>query len=120
AAAPAAATTPANTSDPAAIAPAPTPPAQLADAARPLPDGPVYWCAVGDARTEIITEPSLARLCRRAPEMGPCQYERNACRRRGGTVLTGADIPVTPAVEAEYDRRVLRVTLNAEGRAAPR
>lgn len=62
--------------------------------------------------------PNVDALCRRHPEMGPCQYERNACRRRGGRVYTSIGEEVTAAVEAEYDRKVRRVTLQSDGAPA--
>jgi hypothetical protein len=38
--------------------------------------------------------------------MGPCQYERDQCRDKGGRVFTARNEEVTVAVEAEYDRVV--------------
>jgi hypothetical protein len=54
-----------------------------------FPPGPLYACVVGGARSAIDYEPRVEQLCRRHPEMGPCQYERNACRAKGGRVLHG-------------------------------
>ncbi len=54
-------------------------------------------------------------LCRRHPEMGPCKYERSTCRTRGGRVLTSKGEEVTAQVEADYERRVRRVRLQADG-----
>jgi hypothetical protein len=76
-----------------------------------LPPGPIYFCVVGAARSPIEFEPRVEALCRRHPEMGPCQYERNACRARGGRVFTSKDEEVTLAVEKAYDARVLRVRI---------
>ena len=36
----------------------------------------------------IEYEPRVEKLCRRHPEMGPCQYERESCRAQGGRVYT--------------------------------
>jgi hypothetical protein len=72
--------------------------------------GPLYFCDVGGERRAIEYEPRVDDLCRRHPEMSPCQYERNACRAGGGRVFTARAEEVTPAIEAEYDRSVRRVT----------
>ena len=45
--------------------------------------------------------------------MGPCQYERNACRRAGGRVYADDWTEITMATEAEYDKRVRRVQFKA-------
>jgi hypothetical protein len=76
-----------------------------------LPPGPIYFCVAGVDRAPIVFEPRVEALCRRHPEMGPCQYERNACRARGGRVFTSKDEEVTLAVEKAYDARVLRVRI---------
>jgi hypothetical protein len=76
-----------------------------------LPPGPIYVCDVGGARTPVEYPGSVEQLCRRHPEMGPCQYERNACRKRGGRVYTSRGDEVTPAIETIYDQRVQRVKL---------
>jgi hypothetical protein len=75
---------------------------------------------VGEERTPIEYVPNVEALCRRHPEMGPCQYERDACRRRGGRVYTSAGDEVTVAVEAEYDKAVRRVRFQADGAPAKR
>jgi hypothetical protein len=51
--------------------------------------------------------------------MGPCQYERDACRAKQGRVFTAKGEEVTLAVEAEYDRVVRRVRFQADGGAPP-
>ena len=60
-------------------APAP-PPVALPD--MNLPPGPIYACASAAAREPIVLAPGVESLCRRHPEMGPCQFERDACRAR--------------------------------------
>lgn len=80
-----------------------------------FPPGPLYVCQTASGRTSIDYEARVEGLCRRHPEMGPCQYERNACRARGGRVYTAKGEEVTPAVEAEYDRIVRRVRFQADG-----
>jgi len=52
-------------------------------------------------------------LCKRHPEMGPCQYERQACRRSGGRVFAASGEEITLATEAEYDKKVLRARFRA-------
>jgi hypothetical protein len=77
--------------------------------------GPLYLCASSSGRVTIDYEPRVEQLCRRHPEMGPCQYARNACRANGGRVYTAKGEEVTMAVEAEYDRLVRRVRFQADG-----
>jgi hypothetical protein len=104
--------------------PSPVPPALVAQApsspaAAPAASttGALYFCLTGSAndphRTPIAFAPSVEALCRKAPEMGPCQYERDACRRQGGKVLTAAGEEITPQTEADYDRRVLRIKMKS-------
>ena len=64
-------------------------------------------------QTAIELAPQVAALCARHPEMGPCQYEREACRRSGGRVYTASGQEITRQVEDEYDRRVARVRFRA-------
>ena len=52
-------------------------------------------------------------MCRRHPEMGPCQYERELCRKSGGRVYAADGTEITLATEAEYDRKVMRVRFRA-------
>ena len=80
-----------------------------------FPPGPLYVCDASGAKTAIEYEPRVDKLCRRHPEMGPCQYERNQCRSRGGRVYTQKGEEVTLAVEGEYDRIVRRVRFQADG-----
>lgn len=90
------------------------------EAASPLADGPAYLCAEGGTSVPIDMETRLESLCRRHPEMGPCRYARNTCRAHGGSVTNGAGVAVTAATEAAYDRRVMRLTLSADGASAPK
>lgn len=81
-----------------------------------LADGPIYRCEIAGAEpTPITYDPKVESLCRKHPEMGPCQYERNACRAGGGRVYTTAGEEVTTAVEAKYDERVRRVRFQGDG-----
>ena len=89
--------------------PAAGPGAESRDAVARFSAGPLYFCAAQGDRTPIVYEPRVEKLCRRHPEMGPCQYERDACRAKGGRVYTQKGEEVTMAVEAEYDRVVRRV-----------
>jgi len=91
------------------------PPAAIALPSREFLPGPLYYCAVGGARAAIEYEPRVESLCRRHPEMGPCQYERNLCRAKGGRVFTARGEEVSPGVEAEYDKSVMRVRFQSDG-----
>ena len=64
-------------------------------------------------QTAIEFVDKVGELCRRHPEMGPCQYERNTCRARGGRVFATGGVEITPQTEAEYDRKVMRTRLRA-------
>ena len=92
--------------------------APSAHAAQPViavPPNTLYVCVVGagEARKQTAIEfaPKVGELCAMHPEMGPCQYERNACRRSGGRVYAADGKEITMATEAEYDKKVLRVRL---------
>jgi len=76
--------------------------------------GPLYFCESSSGRKAIEYEPRVEQLCRRHPEMGPCQYERDQCRAHGGRVFTARNEEVTVAVEAEYDRVVRRVRFQGD------
>jgi hypothetical protein len=82
-----------------------------------VPTGALYVCvseSEGTPRqTAIAYEGKTDALCRKHPEMGPCQYERNACRRGGGRVYAADGTEITLMTEAEYDRRVRRVQFKA-------
>jgi hypothetical protein len=94
--------------------PAPTPGAL---ASVTLPAGAQYVCVAdrGGTRQQTTIEfvPKVADLCRRHPEMGPCQYERNLCRRSGGRVFAANGVEITMQTEAEYDKKVMRVRFQA-------
>ena len=107
-------------SPPMTVAPAIVVPPGVVLPSLDFPPGPLYACVAAGARSTIDYEPRVEQLCRRHPEMGPCQYERNACRARGGRVYTAKGEEVTLAVEAEYDRIVRRVRFQADGAPAKR
>jgi len=90
--------------------PAPAPPFAF-------PAGALYACAVeagGELRISAIElAPQVGALCARNPEMGPCQYAREACRAGGGRVFASDGMEISRATEAEYDRRVLRARLHS-------
>ena len=98
--------------DPAAIG-LPPPPAVAALPPITLPGDAIYVCVIDKQgtrhQTAIEFVPKVHSLCRRHPEMGPCQYERNICRAAGGRVFAGKGQEITLATEAEYDRKVMRV-----------
>ena len=91
------------------------PAARVPAAAAPIvvPADAQYVCvaeANGErTQTAITFSPKVAQLCRSHPEMGPCQYERNLCRKSGGRVYAQGGVEITMDTEADYDRRVLRV-----------
>jgi hypothetical protein len=78
-----------------------------------VPAGALYVCVTGAGGTlrqaPIDLEPKLAALCRKHPEMGPCQYERETCRQSGGRVFAANGMEITAVTEAEYDRKVKRI-----------
>jgi hypothetical protein len=82
-----------------------------------IPPNAQYVC-VTDAKgqrqqTVIEFVPAVASICLKHPEMGPCQYERNACRRSGGRVFAAEGKEITMATEAEYDKKVMRIRFKA-------
>ena len=82
-----------------------------------VPAGAIYVCVSESGgtpqHTAIGYEGKTDALCRKHPEMGPCQYERNACRRGGGRVYAADGTEITMTTEAEYDRKVWRVQFRA-------
>lgn len=77
----------------------------------------LYVCvadAAGQRKDTLIElAPNVLSLCQRHPEMGPCQYERDLCRKSGGRVFTADGREITRAIEDEYDRKVMRVRFRA-------
>lgn len=70
------------------------------------------WQNNGESQqTPLAYAPNVAELCNKHPEMGPCRYERDVCRRGGGRVFTASGVEITTQTEAEYDKRVTRVRL---------
>ena len=102
---------PASTSPPSTAAATPSLPPIV------IPPGVIYVCVTGSgatlSQTAIEYIPQVDALCRKHPEMGPCQYERNACRSKGGRVFAADGKEITMATEAEYDKKVRRVTFKA-------
>jgi hypothetical protein len=82
-----------------------------------VPAGTLYVCVAetGGQRTQtsIAFDKKVGELCRRHPEMGPCQYERDICRRSGGRVYAANGTEITRQIEDEYDKKVLRVRFKA-------
>jgi hypothetical protein len=72
-----------------------------------------YECVKGSTRSSIGLPDGSERICSRFPAMGPCQYERDACRASGGRVIRFDGTEITKEVENEYDRQVQRFRLNA-------
>jgi hypothetical protein len=96
--------------------PEPVPAPAAPSAAAPeivIPAGALYVCVsdVAGVRqtTAIEFAPKVGALCAKDPEMGPCQYERNVCRKSGGRVYAANGAEITMAMEAEYDKKVMRV-----------
>lgn len=103
---------------PSVAGPSPAAPAAPSDAAPiVVPADVLYLCISesGGARRETPIEflPNVSELCRKHPEMGPCQYERDVCRRSGGRVFAAGGKEITAQTEAEYDRKVMRVRLKS-------
>jgi hypothetical protein len=93
-------------------------PKSVATVAALTPDGATrYSCERGPAssatRSNIELPEGTSRICSRFPAMGPCQYERDACRASGGRVIRFDGVEITKEVELEYDRQVQRFRLNA-------
>lgn len=64
-------------------------------------------------QTAIEFSTKVAALCRKHPEMGPCKYERDVCRRSNGRVYAANGVEITMQTEAEYDKRVMRVVFKS-------
>ncbi|HVN35757.1 MAG TPA: hypothetical protein VMU96_10945 [Casimicrobiaceae bacterium] len=82
-----------------------------------VPPGVIYVCVsdAGGARTQTAIEfaPKVQAMCAKHPEMGPCQYERDVCRRSAGRVYAAGGVEITAQTEAEYDTKMLRVRFKA-------
>ena len=82
-----------------------------------VPPGAIYVCVSesGGVRTQTAIEFSqkVGAMCAKHPEMGPCQYERDVCRRSGGRVYASGGVEITAQTEAEYDKKVMRVRFKA-------
>ena len=82
-----------------------------------VPAGVIYVCVAesGGVRTQtaIAFAPKVEAMCAKHPEMGPCQYERDVCRRSGGRVYAAGGVEITAQTEAEYDKKVMRVRFKA-------
>jgi len=91
------------------------PPASRPDVTHP--GDAIYVCVAdkpsGREQTVIAFAPKVHGLCKRHPEMGPCQYERNQCRAAGGRVYARGGAEITLTHEAEYDKKVMRVRFRA-------
>ena len=78
-----------------------------------VPPGVIYVCVTesGGVRTQTAIQfaPKVEAMCAKHPEMGPCQYERDVCRRSGGRVYAAGGVEITAQTEAEYDKKVMRV-----------
>ena len=105
-----------------ALLPLASEPALAADTYAPLavtvvPPNTQYVCVSETngvrKQTGIEFSPKVAALCRKHPEMGPCKYERDVCRRSNGRVYTGTGVEITQQTEAEYDKRVMRVVFKS-------
>ena len=64
-------------------------------------------------QTSIEFSTKVAALCRKHPEMGPCKYERDVCRRSNGRVYAANGVEITMQTEAAYDKRVMRVVFKS-------
>jgi hypothetical protein len=104
--------------------PVPSPPKEPGGTLSSAPEPPIvlppqaqYVCvteAAGQRQQTVIEfAPQVAKLCAANPEMGPCQYERSACRRSGGRVFAAEGKEITMAIEAEYDKKVMRIKLKS-------
>jgi len=109
---------PAVTAPPLALAPPSRAPGAPPPAGIVVPPEAVYVCVTDrdGQRTQSVIEftSKVLALCRKHPEMGPCQYERNVCRAGGGRVYAANGQEITLATEAEYDKRVRRVRFQAK------
>ncbi len=106
-----------GTVSPAVASVAPAAPSLSPSPSVVVPAGSIYVC-VSEAdgvrqQTTIVFSPKVDTLCERHPEMGPCQYERDMCRRSGGRVYAAGGVEITLQTEADYDKRVMRARFRA-------
>jgi hypothetical protein len=96
---------------------APLPAPSAAPPAIVIPPGALYVCVSETAgvrqTTAIEFAPKVGAMCAKDPEMSPCQYERNVCRKSGGRVYAANGTEITMATEAEYDKKVMRILLRS-------
>lgn len=82
-----------------------------------LPPNTQYVCVVETngvrEQTSIEFSSKVAALCKKHPEMGPCKYEREVCRRSNGRIYAANGVEITKQTEAEYDKKVMRVVFKA-------
>ena len=82
-----------------------------------VPPEAIYVCVSESAgarkQTAIEFAPKVGAMCAKHPDMGPCQYERDICRRSGGRVYAAGGVEITLVTEAEYDKKVMRVRFKA-------
>jgi hypothetical protein len=94
-----------------------TPAAYAPLAAIVVPPNTQYVCVSETSgvrqQTSIEFSAKVAALCRKHPEMGPCKYERDVCRRSNGRVYAANGVEITKQTEAEYDKRVMRVVFKS-------
>jgi hypothetical protein len=103
---------------PTALAPTPAIPIPAPSPSKiVVPPNTLYVCVTNakgqQQQTAIEFAPKVGKLCSKHPEMGPCQYERNNCRKSGGRVFAANGSEITMATEAEYDKKVMRVRFRA-------
>ena len=94
-----------------------TPSAYAPLAAIVIPPNTQYVCVRetnGERQqTSIEFSTKVANLCWKHPEMGPCKYERDICRRSNGRIYAANGVEITKQTEAEYDKRVMRVVFKS-------
>ncbi len=90
-----------------------TPPASAVVVPADALDVCVSGAGAGRKETVIEYAPKVDTMCRKHPEMGPCQYEREICRKSGGRVYAAGGAEITMQTEAEYDKKVMRVRFKA-------
>jgi len=64
-------------------------------------------------QTSIKFSTKVVTLCCKHPEMGPCKYESDVCRRGNERLYAANGVEITKQVEAEYDKKVTRVVFKS-------